>query len=106
MLAYPTETVWGLGADARSDAAVARLRAFKGRGDAAPISILVTGVGALGALGFRVDAAARAPRARVLAGPAHARAAVRGPLRGRRSRARTARSACAARRIRSRAIVT
>ena len=36
MLAYPTETVWGLGADARSDAAVARLRAFKGRGDAAP----------------------------------------------------------------------
>ena len=58
VLAYPTETVWGLGADARSDTAVARLRAFKGRGDAAPISILVTGVAALAAHGFRVEAAA------------------------------------------------
>jgi len=58
VLAYPTETVWGLGADARSVAAVGRLRAFKGRGDAAPISILVTGVGALAGLGFRLDAAA------------------------------------------------
>ena len=57
--AYPTETVWGLGADARSDAAVARLRAFKGRGDAAPISILVTGLDALAPLGFRIDAAAQ-----------------------------------------------
>jgi len=59
VLAYPTETVWGLGADARSDAAVGRLRAFKGRADAAPISILVTGVGALAALGFRVGAVAQ-----------------------------------------------
>jgi L-threonylcarbamoyladenylate synthase len=58
VLAYPTETVWGLGADARSAAAVGRLRAFKGRGDDAPISILVTGVGALAALGFRLDAVA------------------------------------------------
>jgi tRNA threonylcarbamoyl adenosine modification protein (Sua5/YciO/YrdC/YwlC family) len=53
VLAYPTETVWGLGADARSDAAVGRLRAFKGRGESAPISILVTGAPALAALGFR-----------------------------------------------------
>jgi tRNA threonylcarbamoyl adenosine modification protein (Sua5/YciO/YrdC/YwlC family) len=59
VLAYPTETVWGLAADARSDAAVGRLRAFKGRSDEAPISILVTGVGALAALGFRLDAAAQ-----------------------------------------------
>ncbi|HKA15304.1 MAG TPA: L-threonylcarbamoyladenylate synthase [Myxococcota bacterium] len=59
VLAYPTETVWGLGADARSGAAVGRLRALKGRGDAAPISILVTGAGALAALGFRVDTAAQ-----------------------------------------------
>src|SRR2546425_534209 len=58
VLAYPTETVWGLGADARSDTAISRLRAFKGRSGAAPISILVTGAGALAALGFRVDAAA------------------------------------------------
>jgi tRNA threonylcarbamoyl adenosine modification protein (Sua5/YciO/YrdC/YwlC family) len=59
VLAYPTETVWGLGADARSRDAVERLRAFKGRGDDAPISILVTGVGALSALGFSVGAAAQ-----------------------------------------------
>jgi len=59
VLAYPTETVWGLGADARSDAAIAQLRAFKGRGGDAPISILVTGLAALGGLGFRVDAAAQ-----------------------------------------------
>jgi L-threonylcarbamoyladenylate synthase len=58
VLAYPTETVWGLGADARSGAAVERLRAFKGRRGEAPISILVTGVRALAPLGFRVDAAA------------------------------------------------
>jgi len=58
VLAYPTETVWGLGADARSATAVARLRAFKGRSDAAPISILVTGVAALDAQGFRVGQAA------------------------------------------------
>lgn len=41
LLAYPTETVWALGADARSDSAVKHLRAWKGRGDDAPISILV-----------------------------------------------------------------
>lgn len=59
VLAYPTETVWGLGADARSGAAIGRLRAFKGRSGAAPISILVTGAGALPALGFRTNAAAQ-----------------------------------------------
>jgi L-threonylcarbamoyladenylate synthase len=59
VLAYPTETVWGLGVDACSDEAVDRLRAFKGRSDAAPISILVTDVDALAALGFRVDATAQ-----------------------------------------------
>jgi tRNA threonylcarbamoyl adenosine modification protein (Sua5/YciO/YrdC/YwlC family) len=59
IVAYPTETVWGLGADARNETALDRLRAFKGRADAAPISILVTGVGALAGLGFHVDAAAQ-----------------------------------------------
>lgn len=41
LLAYPTETVWGLGVDARSDAALERLRAWKGRDDDAPVSILL-----------------------------------------------------------------
>lgn len=64
LVAYPTETVWGLGADAKSDAALEALRDFKGRGDDAPISILVTGAGALAPLGLRLEGAAeRAARA-------------------------------------------
>lgn len=63
LLAFPTETLWGLGADARSDAAVAGLRAWKQRGDDQPLSLLVTGVAALDALGVAVG-----PLARALAG--------------------------------------
>ena len=59
LVAFPTETVWGLAADARSEPAVERLRRFKGRADEAPLSILVTGLPALAPLGLRVDAAAR-----------------------------------------------
>ena len=69
VLAYPTETVWGLGADARSDAAVAGLRAFKGRSDDAPLSVLVSGVAALAPLGFRVDATAQRLAAEFWPGP-------------------------------------
>jgi L-threonylcarbamoyladenylate synthase len=68
LVAYPTETVWGLAADARSDAAVDRLRAFKGRGPA-PISILVADAAALEALGFRPGAAARQLAATFWPGP-------------------------------------
>jgi L-threonylcarbamoyladenylate synthase len=58
VLAYPTETVWGLAADSRNAAAVARLIAFKGdRGDA-PISVLVSGRDELAALGARPGPAA------------------------------------------------
>lgn len=41
LLAYPTETLWALGANARSAAALLRLRRWKGRGDDSPISVLV-----------------------------------------------------------------
>jgi len=51
LVAYPTETVWGLGADACSDAAVASLRRWKGRAEDAPISVLVDAPDALDALG-------------------------------------------------------
>jgi L-threonylcarbamoyladenylate synthase len=51
LVAYPTETVWGLAADACSDAAVAGLRRWKGRAENAPISVLVEAPSALGALG-------------------------------------------------------
>jgi len=59
LLAYPTETVWGLGADARSDAAVARLRDWKGRGEDSPISILVEDFVALSDLGFELGPGAK-----------------------------------------------
>jgi tRNA threonylcarbamoyl adenosine modification protein (Sua5/YciO/YrdC/YwlC family) len=59
VLAFPTETVWGLAVDARSEAAVGALRDFKGRGGDAPISVLVTGVAALAPLGFEVAPAAQ-----------------------------------------------
>jgi L-threonylcarbamoyladenylate synthase len=51
LVAYPTETVWGLGADACSDVAVAALRRWKGRVQDAPISVLVDAPAALDALG-------------------------------------------------------
>lgn len=41
LLAYPTETVWGLAVDATSEAAVARLLRWKGRGAADPLAVLV-----------------------------------------------------------------
>lgn len=67
LLAYPTETVWGLGADAASPSAVAKLRAFKGRGDA-PISILISESEALAA-DFDTSAIARELAKRFWPGP-------------------------------------
>jgi len=54
LVAYPTETVWGVGADATSDESLARLRRWKGRGEASPVSILVDRVSDLDALDFEV----------------------------------------------------
>ena len=59
LLAFPTETLWGLGADARSDEAVARLRKWKQRADDQPLSVLVTGAAALPALGIEAARLAR-----------------------------------------------
>jgi len=56
LVAYPTETVWGLGADARSGAAVERLRAWKGARH--PLSVLVAGAEDLAEAGLRPDRAA------------------------------------------------
>jgi L-threonylcarbamoyladenylate synthase len=60
LVAFPTETVWGLGADASRPEAVARLRRFKGRDAARPISVLVPGPEAWIDLGARVPAYAEA----------------------------------------------
>jgi L-threonylcarbamoyladenylate synthase len=43
VVAYPTETVYGLGADALRESAVGRLRELKGRDPGRGLSILVTG---------------------------------------------------------------
>lgn len=43
VVAYPTETFFGLGADALDEKAVDRLRAIKGRGRK-PISVIISGV--------------------------------------------------------------
>jgi L-threonylcarbamoyladenylate synthase len=59
LLAYPTETVWGLGADAGSETAVQRLRGWKGRSEHAPLSILIEDAHVLELLGFEANAAAR-----------------------------------------------
>jgi L-threonylcarbamoyladenylate synthase len=55
LIAYPTETVWGLGADARSEAALAALRRWKGREADAPMALLVADVADLEPLGFDVS---------------------------------------------------
>jgi len=57
MLGYPTETVWGLGVDAASETAVGRLRDWKGRGDDAPISILIADMADLEVFDFVVEEA-------------------------------------------------
>jgi L-threonylcarbamoyladenylate synthase len=59
LVAFPTETIWGLAANARSEAAVARLRSWKLRADDQPLSVLVTGVQALPELGVSVGRLAR-----------------------------------------------
>lgn len=69
LVAFPTETVWGLAADARSEPALARLRAFKGRSDAQPIALLVPDLAALEALGAELPDAARRLAAAFWPGP-------------------------------------
>ena len=59
LLAYPTETVWGLGADACSVAAIERLRGWKCQRESAPISILIADPDALESLGFEFNDLAR-----------------------------------------------
>jgi L-threonylcarbamoyladenylate synthase len=69
LVAFPTETVWGLGADARSQAALARLRRWKGRDAGQPVAVLVTGVAALAPLGIELPASARRLAAAFWPGP-------------------------------------
>ncbi len=47
IIAYPTDTVWGLGCDATREDAVARIKALKGRADAKALITLVSDVAML-----------------------------------------------------------
>lgn len=60
LVAFPTETVWGLAARAESAAGVERLRDWKGRRADQPVSLLVSGPEALEQLECEVSDAARA----------------------------------------------
>lgn len=59
LIAFPTETVWGLAADASSAEALLRLRRWKGRDAGAPVSVLVENVEAAEARGASFSAPAR-----------------------------------------------
>jgi L-threonylcarbamoyladenylate synthase len=68
LVVFPTETVYGLGADARSAPAVARLVAVRGREAGKPILVLVADVGMAEAMAV-VPPAARRLAARFWPGP-------------------------------------
>lgn len=58
-IAYPTETVWGLGACADRPEAIRRLTDWKGRAEDAPMSVLVPSIEAAIGLGCVVEGAAK-----------------------------------------------
>ncbi|MEL6288909.1 MAG: L-threonylcarbamoyladenylate synthase [Pseudomonadota bacterium] len=68
LVAFPTETVYGLGADARSDAAVARIYATKGRPAFNPLIVHVAREDAVDAI-VEMNAAARTLAAAFWPGP-------------------------------------
>ena len=49
-IVYPTETIYGIGVDARSETAIARLISLKGRDASKGISVLVSGIDGLDSL--------------------------------------------------------
>jgi L-threonylcarbamoyladenylate synthase len=59
LLAYPTETIWGLGADARSAEALERLRRWKRRPAGEPVALLVESAERAAGLGFELSPTAR-----------------------------------------------
>ena len=69
LVAFPTETVYGLGADALSAAAVERIFVAKERPKGNPIIVHVAGIDALEAVAARVPTQARDLAARFWPGP-------------------------------------
>lgn len=62
LVAYPTETFYGLGALARDEAAVDRLVSAKGRPDGKPLPLVAADLAAVGAVAVVSDDAARLAR--------------------------------------------
>ena len=69
LVAFPTETVYGLGADALSDSAVARIFEAKERPRGNPLIVHLAGAAALESVAARVPPRARAAAARFWPGP-------------------------------------
>ncbi|MCI0548943.1 MAG: threonylcarbamoyl-AMP synthase [Candidatus Rokubacteria bacterium] len=69
LVAFPTESFYGLGADAGSAAAVARVFTVKGRPDAKPLLVLVDGIAMVERLAADVPPRARELMARHWPGP-------------------------------------
>jgi L-threonylcarbamoyladenylate synthase len=64
LVAFPTESFYGLGADALDPAAIARVFALKGRPDDKPLLVLVDGMDMVIELAAEIPAGARALMAR------------------------------------------
>lgn len=60
VVAYPTETVYGLGADPFNESALARLFEIKGRPETNPVLLIVSDAGEVGRVAAEVSEAARA----------------------------------------------
>lgn len=69
LVVFPTESVYGLGADAASPAALDRLLAVRGREAGKPLLVLVSDLAMAEELALRVPAAARRLAARWWPGP-------------------------------------
>jgi len=69
VVAYPTETVYGLGADPESSAAVAALHALKGRDAERGVSVLVSGLDELVQIAPDLSETARSLARRYWPGP-------------------------------------
>jgi len=69
VITYPTETFYGLGADAMSADAVARVFALKGRAADNPVPLVLPGPAALDRVARAIPPAARALAARFWPGP-------------------------------------
>lgn len=68
LISFPTETVYALAADSRSDAAIARIYAAKGRSQQVPLALLVKDM-AQAATVAQVDERAKKLAARFFPGP-------------------------------------